>query len=80
MTEFNGIGEQQGLGGVVHDMEAVVVVEDRADDESITGPKVPRLVRVGLVVGDFFSSKGGKWCGIVTVGGVQVISGVYGRI
>ena len=80
MTEFNSVGEQQGLGVVVHDVKAAVLVEGEAAVEAVTGPKVPRLARVGLVVNEYFSSKGSKWCGIVAMGNVQVIPGGDGRI
>ena len=80
VMEFNGIGEQQGLGGIVHGMEAEVVVEVGENVETITGTKVPRLARIGFVVDKDFVSKGAKWCGILTVGAVEVPPGGYGRI
>ena len=61
-------------------MEAAVVVEGGANVESITGPKVPRLARFWLVLDGDFASKESKWCGIVTVGGVEVLPGGDGRV
>ena len=80
MTEFDGVGEQQGLGGFFHDVKSEVAVEGRAYVESVTGLKVPRLARVGLVVDEDFASKGAKWCDIVTMRAVEVLSGGDGRI
>ena len=56
------------------------MVEGRADVETITGTKVPRLACVGLVVDEDFSSKGAKWCGIVAMGDIEVLPGGNGRI
>ena len=75
VTEFDGVGEQQGLGGVVHDVKAAVLVEGGADVEAVTGPKVPRLASVGLVVDEGFASKRANWCGVVAMGAAEVLLG-----
>ena len=56
------------------------MVEGRADVEAVTGAKLPRISSVGLVVDKNFASKGGKWCGVVAIGAVEVLPGGYGRI
>ena len=56
-------------------MKAAVVVEGGADVEAATGPKFPRLAGVGLVVGDYFATKGSKWCGVIDMGSVEVLPG-----
>ena len=56
------------------------MVEGRADVEAVMGAKLPRLASVGLVVDKNFASKGGKWCGVVAIGAVEVLPGGYGRI
>ena len=80
VTELDGVGEHRGLGGVVHNVKSVVVVEGGVNVEAVTVPKVPRLASVGLVVDDEFASKGAKWCGIVAMGDVEVLPGGDGRI
>ena len=61
-------------------MEAELVLEGGADVEAIPGTKVPRIARIGLVVDEDFESKGDKWCGIVTMGEVEVLPGGDGSI
>ena len=61
-------------------MKSAVVVEGGADLEAVTGPKVPRLAIVVLVVDEDPVSKGGKWCGAVSKGYVEVLPGGDGRI
>ena len=56
------------------------MVEVRLDVEAVTGPKVPRLARVGLVVDDNFASKGAKWCGIVAMEDIELTPDRDGRI
>ena len=56
MTEFDGIREQQGIGGVVHGAESALVVKGNAYVEYVTCPKIPRLGCVVLVVDEDFAS------------------------
>ena len=57
-----------------------MLVEGGANVEAVTGPKVPRLASVGIVVDEYFSSNGGNWCGVVAMGYFEVLPGKYGRI
>ena len=56
-------------------MKASVVVEGGADVGAVTGPKFPRLARVGLVMNEDFVSKGAKWCGIIDMWVIKVLLG-----
>ena len=56
------------------------MLEGGADVEAIPGTKVPRIARIGLVAYEDFASKGDKWCGIVTMGEVEVLPGGDGSI
>ena len=55
-------------------------MEGGANAEAVTGLKVPRLKRAGLVMGEYFTSKGSKCGGIVATGAVGLLPGRYGRI
>ena len=41
VTELDGVGEQQGLGDFVHDVEEAVVVEGGDDVKTDASPIVP---------------------------------------
>ena len=49
MTEFNVVGEHQGLGGVVYNMEAAVVVESGKILKPSRALKYQDLCVLGLV-------------------------------
>ena len=58
MVELNGIANADSLGGGIYDFVAEVVVEGRANAESVTCAEVPGLAWSGLVVNRDFASNG----------------------
>ena len=53
-----GVGDKEGFGGGVDDLEAAVLFQGRADVEAVTGAEGPGGVGGGLVMYEYAASDG----------------------
>ena len=65
MVELNGVANADTLGGGIYDFVALVVVEGRANAESVTCAEVPDLEWSRFVVYGYFGSNGYEGCDLV---------------
>ena len=72
MVELNGVANADSLGGGIYKFLAAVVVEGRANAESVTCVEVPGFVWSGFVVDGDCASYRAEWCGVVVDGTVVV--------
>ena len=72
VSEFDSVREEKGLGGIVGNVEAAVVIEGRADVEAITASEGPGRACAGFVVDDDRASNGAKGSDIKVEGDVVV--------
>ena len=72
MVELNGVAYADSLGGVINDCVAAVVVEGRANAESVPCAEVPGLAWSGFFVDGDFASYWAERCGVVVDGDVVV--------
>ena len=78
--EFDGVQLQQRLCGGVGHVEVGVVVECRADAESLAAAEVPRLSRGWIAVGYDREAHGAHGSCIEVKRAVVVFPGRYGRV
>ena len=79
VVEFDSVGEKKGLGGGVNNVEAAVVIEGRADVESIGASEGPGRVCAKFAVDDKRASNGDKGSGFKVEGVIVVFPGGYFR-
>ena len=72
MVELDGIANADSLGGGIYNFVAEVVVEGRANAESVTCAEVPGLAWSVFVVDGDFASDGAERCGVLVYGTVVV--------
>ena len=72
MVELNGVANTDSLGGGIYNFVAAVVVEGRANAESVLSAEVPGLAWSRFVVDGDFASNWGERCGGVVDGNVIV--------
>ena len=65
MVEINGVANADNLGGGIDNFVSAVLVEGRANAESVPCTELPGLVWSGFVVDGDFTSDGAKQCGVV---------------
>ena len=70
MVELNGVANTDSLGGGIYNFVAAVVVEGRANAESVLSAEVPGLAWSRFVVDGYFSSDGDERCGVIVDGTV----------
>ena len=68
MVELNGVANADSLGGDIEDCVAAVVVEGRANAESVSFAEVPSLAWSRFVVDVDFVSDWAEQCGVVVDG------------
>ena len=72
MVELNVIANADSFGGDIYNFVAEVVVEGRANAESVTCAEVPGFVWSVFVVDGEFASDGAERCGVVVDGTLVV--------
>ena len=72
MVELDGVANADIIGDGIYYFVAAVVVEGRANAESVTCAEVLGLAWYGFVVDGYFASDGAERCGVVVDGTVVV--------
>ena len=72
MVELDSVANVDSLGGGIYNFVTEVVVEGRANAESVLCAEVPGLAWSGFVVDGDFASDGAERCGVV-VGAIVVV-------
>ena len=72
MAELNSVGDKDGFGGGVDDLEAAVVFQGGADVEAVAGAEGPGGAAGGLVVYEYAESDGAKGGGLKVEGDIEV--------
>ena len=79
MTKLDGVGDKEGFGVGVDDLEAAVVVESGSNVETRASVESPGELHGGFVVDDDWTSHGAQRGGIVVEGSMEVFPGRKGR-
>ena len=64
MAEFNSVGDKEGFGGGVDNLEAAVVFLGGADVKAVAGAEGPGGAGGGLVVYEYATSDGAEGGGV----------------
>ena len=79
MTKLDGVGDKEGFGVGIDDLEAVVVVESGSNVEARASMESPGESRGGFVVDDDWTSHGAQQGGIIVEGSMEVFPGGKGQ-
>ena len=72
MVEIDGVANTYSIGGGINNCVAAVVVEGRANSESIPCAEVPGIAWSGFVVDGDFVSDWAKRCGVLVTRNVVI--------
>ena len=72
MAEFNSVGDKEGFGDSVDDLEAAVVFQGGADVEAVAGVEGTGGAGGGLVVYEYVASDGAEGGGVKVEGLIEV--------
>ena len=72
MAEFNSVGDKDGFGGGVDDLEAAVVLQGGADVEAVAGAEGSGGAGGGIVVYEYAASDGAEEGGVEVEGAIEV--------
>ena len=77
VSKLDCVGEDEGFGGGVDDLEATVVIEGGADVEAIATAEGPGRACAGFVVDEDWAADGTDGRGVEIEGAVVVFPGGY---
>ena len=73
VVESNSVGDEEGSGGGVDDLESAVVFQGGADVEAVTGAEGPGGSGGGLVVDEDAAANGAEGGGVEVEGDIEVL-------
>ena len=73
VAEFTSVGDEEGFGGGVDDLEAAVVFQDGIHIEAVTGVEVPVGSGGGIGVDEEAASNGDEGGGVEVEGAIEVL-------
>ena len=80
VQDLDGVGDDEGFGGGVDDLEAAVVVEGGANCEALAPSVAPRGAFAWLGVDDDGRAEWGYGGGVEVEGAVEMLPGGHGRV
>ena len=75
MLELDGVGEEEHFGGAINNVEAVEVMEGRADVETMAAAEVPGLTGAWFVLDDKATASRPNWGGVVVGRAIEEVPG-----